>query len=1340
MRKTIFILLIAFMGVGMVWAQDHISFEGRKTKPGLAVQSAASRMDYAAKLQPLTEHPALAESFLKHKRSKKVGKADNITPEQEATLATAEWGTAYSVEDGKQHIYTVEYIPSTYRKWFISGAKFTFYDDALQAGKSFTVPMGVAGHSISLMKDVSTTVFNSDAKTEYMVWTHEFDTTFADGGPISCRDTLHIINEDGVVLKKIGKSFGATIHGVDVGSWQPEYRLQMTEASYVDLSDTARSYVYKAKDFLKENAQPLHTFHTSSQLTSYSDGPIARFMQIEGEPYYVTTKYKKPFIVEEESSEDEIVVEKDNLFEVYIHDAKFNLIKKVELPLIGMDENDMSMSAIMYFDPFMITRHTFNNDDKFEFLYAMNRYVVSCDCNVFDFYLMDEEGNQIKELVKGVAGVHALQDIAGMSKQYALSLGDEDAVTGITMLDMPSLEEVIHFPALHNNELLSMNFERVPDADRGYQYIFGLGRAEATQTTIYGGIVYFDREGRLTKRVRIELGNDVVSFQPIFNSSTLNPYTFLPDEAPEYLCFVRYQITDTKVARGLLLADQNGNTLYSWRAHPQYGELTTAGILADEYSTRLKNLYVSYTDEAQGSTHHVFYRLPLQAVQLQGDGTKTSPYLIHNAVELDQIRRYPQAYFALANDLDMTSFGGVEQRGFTSIPTFKGQLDGRNHSIRNLKINGNGLFTALEGATLKNITFKNVYFNAIDNYCGAIAGTSSASLIQNCHVQNHFVTDRTADKVGGLVGQATLDNRIDRCSYEGSIEGKNLNELGGIAGRMTGGSTITNSYVKGDILGKSTVGGIAGMLLSGAAVHNSYSTANVTASHHQAGGIVGETGAHNGYVTRAYAGGEVKTDTLSKDKWFTGMAGGIAGALTAGAVKYCFALNPKVTSPELPEAPESSPDKVAYSRVAWPEYYVDADGNRSMDSNYALQTMLIGTPKNAAALTDDATCAADKRNGESGSLEKFNQAFYEKNRWSFGTDSAHAWKMSGNTPRLWWEFVVRGIELVQKEAKLKQGDTLVLQARVIPQDADNQKVRWSSSDPSVASVNAKGVVKGIATGEAVITARSEEGGYTATCKVSVVVPVERVTFDAKEIHIPAETRVLVHASVYPENATNQHLVYVSLDQNILITSGALIYAIATEGTARLVAMSEDGPSDTCLVTVIEPVQEIYLNETNIELDKQKPTFQLVAEVFPAAAEGAPLAWSSADNTTASVNNTGLVSGHHKGTTKVTVATLDGSVKTICAVTVKEFIDDYVANQDLEKQDLRAYRKGNDIQVESGIAMASVRLLNLSGQCVYERGGLNATQTLVPCDRLASGIYLLEVRLSNGAVKVIKAIK
>lgn len=81
---------------------------------------------------------------------------------------------------------------------------------------------------------------------------------------------------------------------------------------------------------------------------------------------------------------------------------------------------------------------------------------------------------------------------------------------------------------------------------------------------------------------------------------------------------------------------------------------------------------------------------------------------------------------------------------------------------------------------------------------------------------------------------------------------------------------------------------------------------------------------------------------------------------------------------------------------------------------------------------------------------------------------------------------VESVALTQTTAELTVGgDNLVLSAKVSPANATDRVVTWKSSDETVATVDANGVVKAVAAGTATITVTTKDGGKTATCAVTV---------------------------------------------------------------------------------------------------------------------------------------------------------------------------------------------------------------------------------------------------------------
>ena len=95
---------------------------------------------------------------------------------------------------------------------------------------------------------------------------------------------------------------------------------------------------------------------------------------------------------------------------------------------------------------------------------------------------------------------------------------------------------------------------------------------------------------------------------------------------------------------------------------------------------------------------------------------------------------------------------------------------------------------------------------------------------------------------------------------------------------------------------------------------------------------------------------------------------------------------------------------------------------------------------------------------------------------------------------------VTSVALDQSELALSLGDSYTLKATVYPSHADNKAITWRSSDETVATVEG-GTVKAMGAGTATITVRTEDGGHTATCVVTVTDPTGTAAISGEQVYV-----------------------------------------------------------------------------------------------------------------------------------------------------------------------------------------------------------------------------------------------
>lgn len=176
------------------------------------------------------------------------------------------------------------------------------------------------------------------------------------------------------------------------------------------------------------------------------------------------------------------------------------------------------------------------------------------------------------------------------------------------------------------------------------------------------------------------------------------------------------------------------------------------------------------------------------------------------------------------------------------------------------------------------------------------------------------------------------------------------------------------------------------------------------------------------------------------------------------------------------------------------------------------------------------------------------------------------------------EFVKIPVESVSLDAErifIAPGQTAKLTAEVYPAEAWNRTVVWTSSNPSAASVSPNGTVTAHDTGDTIISAVTEDGGFRAECHVSVGILTEGLVLDRHEVLADVGERFALHASVTPENATNQTVLWSSSDDAIATVDGGTVRCLEP-GRAIITAASEDGGGrDSCVVIVRAPAAERY---------------------------------------------------------------------------------------------------------------------------------------------------------------------
>ena len=270
----------------------------------------------------------------------------------------------------------------------------------------------------------------------------------------------------------------------------------------------------------------------------------------------------------------------------------------------------------------------------------------------------------------------------------------------------------------------------------------------------------------------------------------------------------------------------------------------------------------------------------------------------------------------------------------------------------------------------------------------------------------------------------------------------------------------------------------------------------------------------------------------------------------------------------------------------------------------------------------------------------------------------------------------KSVAMDESELSIMAGQTGELNVTFNPENTADKTLTWSVEDPAIAqlvsSSDTGATIKGLSAGETKIrveTAANINGvKRTAECTLKVIQPVTGIDID-RNLQLNVGESKTISATVSPDNAGNKTLTWES-DKPSVATVNSQTGEVTgvSKGTATITAKATDGSnvSAACNVEVKQLVTDINLTDMQINAGETK---QVQAEVLPENANEKTLAWSSSDDTIATVDSNGNVTGISRGTATITAKATDGSnVNATCKVEVTQ----QVADISLNKTELSLY--------------------------------------------------------------------
>ena len=273
-----------------------------------------------------------------------------------------------------------------------------------------------------------------------------------------------------------------------------------------------------------------------------------------------------------------------------------------------------------------------------------------------------------------------------------------------------------------------------------------------------------------------------------------------------------------------------------------------------------------------------------------GAGTDVDPWLICDALHLDEVRDYSGDDFKMCADVDLTG------ENYLPVTVFTGTFDGNNYGIENWTYTDQStsagqriaLFRVVDGGTIRQLYIRNPNVSIHSASAVLVHDLMSGSLVEDVHVSDAIISGLDGH-LAGVVATVRFGATIQDASFSGQVSNDTGGFVGGMIDSCSGlctrllaegsvtsnswktsglvqsinGGTVSNSVSRMTVTGDNRVGGLIAVM-NGGVLEDSYFEGDVSGTFWIAGLVAETWSTANPLVQRSYASGTV---TAASSMW-----------------------------------------------------------------------------------------------------------------------------------------------------------------------------------------------------------------------------------------------------------------------------------------------------------------------------------------------------------------------------------------------------------------------------------------------------------------------------------------
>ena len=366
-------------------------------------------------------------------------------------------------------------------------------------------------------------------------------------------------------------------------------------------------------------------------------------------------------------------------------------------------------------------------------------------------------------------------------------------------------------------------------------------------------------------------------------------------------------------------------------------------------------------------------------------------------------------------------------------------------------------------------------------------------------------------------------------------------------------------------------------------------------------------------------------------------------------------------------------------------------------TTFSVVVELISSTNNGPYMVSDTTYNGSWFSCESAALE--NQSYiyrpYDRSWVDYGKRENKNFRIKAYTDNSDIKTVaVESVSLDKTEAVLKEKETVKLNATVLPENADNKNVHFTSDNDAVAAVDDNGLVTALSSGEAVITVITEDGKKTAKCKITVekeIIQLKTITITNAPAELEKGAQVQLGIKYIPDNTTQSKSVeWKTSDASVAVVSSTGLVTAKKTGTVTITAVSKADSSIQSKVTI-----KVLSHITDVTVTGPSGTlytdtkYKFTAKITPDdTTDNKTVIWSVSDSNIAQIAKDGTLSFKKAGTVDV-IATVKATssntvIKKLTVTGVKRVIN--VSSVALDKTTVNL-KKEETVKLNATIAPA-----------------------------------------------------